>query len=130
MKTTMQHMMQTKAFKTCNLLELKRKMYGYRKSGVLFFTKDLISLCQDEWFDVYFYVTPSTYGPNNAFPVPRDLFKRVHNEEGKFELIRNYYFDYYQMELTKELYEEYKKNKPFHGLEYIWYHRVNAETFG
>lgn len=129
MKITLNAILLTSACKNYNLLSLKSKLIECRKKGIVFYRVDLYALEAGEEFDLYYYITPSSTSFINAFPIPISRFRFDRSKEKVFQMMRDSYFEYYKQELTLELYDEYKRNKPFKGSEYIWYHRPVIETF-
>jgi hypothetical protein len=129
MNVTLAKMLQTSAYKNKSVLELKKTLLSHRSMGMIFFLDNLSNLDLTDSFDMYFCYTPSQYSNVNAFPIPADQFRFPRNEEGQYALLSAFYFEYYHIKLSRTEFTQYKKNKPYKGKDYIWYHRDNVESF-
>lgn len=86
-----------------SILEIKKKLQGYKKEGIIFFTEDIFSLQEDEPFQLYFSYKSSSKSLKNCFPIPLNDYLQTRKENRNLEALYEFYYqDYYKEPIEKQ----------------------------
>lgn len=127
MKVSLEKLSRAKGFTPFQMLQLKKELIGYQKSGKVFFEVDIMSLDMETEFEMYYSIVPNKDTVQNAFPVPLDYFQVHKNERERYNYLKGFYETYYNdKDFVESDFQDYDLQKPFVGKEYVWYYKRTA----
>lgn len=105
-----------------SMLQVKRELLAYKKSGIVFYSEEIASLDLHTPFQMYFAYRPGHKTETNAFPVPMEDYGLLCNEKDKFTRLKTYFSNYYHhTEFSLDTYRSYEEGMCYKGTDFVWY---------
>jgi hypothetical protein len=104
------------------LMEIKKRLLNWKKSGAIFTPNDLSTLKMEDPLEIYFALTPGEITYRNAFPVLTEQYSHYPKDMGTHN--RHYYHQYYLDDKYRSD-EFYLAYQPFYVTKkWIWYYKL------
>lgn len=126
METTMRKMIEKEIYPCSGMMEYKRRLLSFKKTGLIFFENEISNLELDTKIHLYLALMPGEETLVNAFPIPKREFKLIPNKDKFLLHLRRHYINYYDVrDIDSRIFYQYNLENPYRGKEFVWYYKVS-----
>jgi hypothetical protein len=120
LKVTLNKIFHTDVGAGKSLLELKRDLIKFKRTGEIFIRESISELQEDQPFQLYYFATPNPRSFKDPFPIPVNVYKE--NNKKRKAIFQTQYERYYGEAPPIEYFRN-NSFKVFWASEFVWVYK-------